>query len=116
MEENTPNQQQQSPKKPNNHMVMAIITTVLPIITCTFFSLPAGIVSIVFASKVNSQFNSGNVEGAEKSSKYAKIAWIVALGILAAQIIFFIITIAVSDGSFIEEIEKEIERQQSLQQ
>ena len=115
MEENTPNQQQETPKKPNNHMAMAIITTVLPIITCTFFSLPAGVVSIVFASKVNSQFNSGNIEGAQKSSKYAKIAWIVALGILAAQIIILVITIATSDESFIEEIKKEIEKQQSLQ-
>lgn len=115
MEENTYDEQQ-TPDKPNNHMVIAIITTVLPIITCTFFSLPAGIISIIFASKVNPQFNSGNIEGAQKSSKYAKIAWIVALVIIAAQIIFFVITIAVSDGSFIEEIEKEIERQQSLQQ
>ena len=103
------------PKKPNSHLVMAIITTILPLVTCTFFSLPAGIVSIVFASKVNPRFNSGNIEKAQESSKYAKIAWIVALAILLAQIILVVLTVTFSDDSFLEEIKKEMEKQKSLQ-
>ena len=113
MEDNTVTKQE--PKKPNSQMVMAIITTILPLITCTFFSLPAGIVSIVFASKVNPQFNSGNISGAQKSSRYARIAWIVALSILSAQIILIVLTLTFSDDSFFEEIKKEMEKQKSLQ-
>lgn len=48
------------PPKPNNHMVMAIVSTVLSVITCTFFyviPIAGGIVSIVFASQVNSKYN-----------------------------------------------------------
>lgn len=63
---------QNQPTRPSNHLVMAIITTIL----CC---LPAGIVSIVYASQINTKYNAGDYEGAERSSKNAKTWWIVAL-------------------------------------
>ncbi|GGE31851.1 hypothetical protein GCM10010832_10220 [Psychroflexus planctonicus] len=96
-------------------MAMAIISTVLPLITCTFFGLVGGITSIVFASQVNSKYANGDYEGAKKSAKYAKIAWIIAIVILVGQIAFFVVTIMMSGEDFFEQIQKEIERQQSLQ-
>ena len=71
--------QTQSPK-PNNHMPMAIISTVISVITCSL--IPAtifGVVSIVYASKVNSKYNLQDYEGALNASKNAKIWWIVTL-------------------------------------
>lgn len=111
MEPNTP--LQEKPNKPYNHMAMAIISTVLPVITCTFIGLIGGITSIVFASQVNSKYMNGDYEGAEKSAKYAKIAWIVAIVIVVSQIVFFVITIISSGENFFEEIQKQIELQQS---
>lgn len=65
---------------PNNHLAMAIIST---LICC----LPAGVVSIVYASQVNSKFMAGDYEGAERASKNAKTWWIVSLAVAALGII-----------------------------
>ena len=69
MESSNPNAQQQMP--PSNHLALAIITTIL----CC---LPAGIVSIVYATQVNSKWQAGDYEGAQRASKNAKTWWIVA--------------------------------------
>lgn len=61
---------------PNNHLAMAIISTLL----CC---MPAGIVSIVYASQVNSKFMAGDYIGAERASKNAKTWWIVSLAVAA---------------------------------
>lgn len=63
---------QNQPPRPSNHLALAIITTIL----CC---LPAGIVSIVYASQINSKYNAGDYEGAERASKNAKTWWIVAI-------------------------------------
>lgn len=63
---------QNQPPMPSNHLAMAIITTIL----CC---LPAGIVSIIYASQVNTKYNAGDYEGAVRASKNAKTWWIVAL-------------------------------------
>jgi len=63
---------QTKPPMPSNHLALAIFTTIL----CC---LPAGIVSIVYASQVNTKYNAGDYEGAERASKNAKTWWIVAL-------------------------------------
>ena len=99
--------------KPNSHMPMAIISTVLSVITCNF--IPAtifGVVSIVYASKVNSKFDLGDIKGAERASKNAKIWWIVTLAtvivlvIISAVVLYYFI-----DEAFIEEFMREYERE-----
>ena len=61
-----------------NHMVGAILTTL-------FCCLVGGIVSIVYASKVNTKLAQGDIEGAKAASRTAK-RWIIA-NILFALII-----------------------------
>jgi hypothetical protein len=59
--------------KPSNHLIWAILATL-------FCCLPFGIVSIVYASQVDSKFHSGDIAGAEKASKRA-LTWVwVSLG------------------------------------
>ena len=109
---------QTPPVKPNNHMVMAIISTVLSVITCSFFwvvPIAGGIASIVFASQVNSKYNAGDYEGAERSSKYAKIAWIVALLVIVAFIIYIVVNVGASWDEIMKEFNKAVEEQKQLQ-
>ena len=101
--------------KPNNHLVMAIITTVLPLVTCTFYGIIPGIVSIVFATQVNSKYKKGDIEGANKNANYAKIAWIVALVITIGMLIYYAYMFTVHGDEFMEVFKREMERQQSLQ-
>ena len=54
-----------APPKPNNHLVWAILTTI-------FCCLPFGIPAIVYASKVDGQYATGDYQGAEDSAKKAK--------------------------------------------
>lgn len=66
---------------PPNHLVWAILTTVL----CC---LPAGVVSIVFSTKVNSKWAAGDQAGAHRASQQAKTWAIVSavLGLVAIAI------------------------------
>lgn len=57
--------QSQRPPKPDNYLVWAILTTL-------FCCLPLGIISIVYAAKVDSQYNAGDYAGAQDSSNKAK--------------------------------------------
>lgn len=61
---NAENIRQPQPK-PDNNLVLAIITTVC----CC---LPFGIVGIVYASKVNGLYDAGKFEEAEEAAKTAK--------------------------------------------
>ena len=100
---------QPQPPQPSNHLAMAIITT---IICC----LPAGIVSIVYATQVNSKDNAGDYEGAQRASKNAKTWWIVALITGLVILIGYIVFIfAFAGDAFWEEFEREMERQQQMQ-
>lgn len=67
MEQNITNQTNNAPlpQKPDNNLVLAIITTVC----CC---LPFGIVAIVMAAKVNGLYMAGQYEAAEKAAKDAK--------------------------------------------
>lgn len=106
------------PPKPNNHMVMAIVSTVLSVVTCSFFyviPIAGGIVSIVFASQVNSKYNAGDYEGAEKSSKYAKIAWIVSIVAIVGALIYIVTSVGSSWDQIMEQFNSEMERQKELQ-
>ena len=57
--------QGQMPPRPESNMVWAILCTVL----CC---MPLGVVAIIYASGVDSAYNSGNYEEAERKSKSAK--------------------------------------------
>ena len=97
------------PVRPNNHLALAIITTIL----CC---LPAGIVSIVYATQVNSKYNIGDYEGAERASKNAKTWWIVAIVSSAVILLLyfgFIVFILGNDDTFLEEFRKAIEEAQN---
>jgi hypothetical protein len=70
--------------KPQNYLVAAILTTI-------FCCLPAGIVSIVYAAKVNGLYAEGKFAEADSASKNAKTWFIVSL---VAGLLFFIIYFA----------------------
>lgn len=69
---NTPVSAQSIP----NHLVWAIVSTVLATCFCCPVGL-LGIVAIVFATQVNSKLNQGDIEGARRASENAKVwCWI----------------------------------------
>lgn len=71
------------PSRPSSYLALAIISTIL----CC---LPTGIVSIVYAAKVNSLYESGNYDEALKASKNAKTWGFVSLGIGLIGIILYL--------------------------
>lgn len=86
----------QNRPRPQNYLVFAIITTVL----CC---LPAGVVSIVYAAKVNGLYAEGKYDEAEAASKNAKTWAIVsAVAALVIFILYFIFGAAMiaSGGGF----------------
>lgn len=99
--------------KPNSHMPMAIISTVLSVITCTIIpSTIFGVISIVYASKVNSRYNLQDYEGAIKASKNAKIWWIVTLiSIVVIWIIWALFFESILGDEFMEEFMKEYNKE-----
>ncbi|HBK46447.1 MAG TPA: hypothetical protein DDZ67_08440 [Xanthomonadaceae bacterium] len=70
-----------------NHLVWAIISTVLATCLCCPLGL-IGIVAIVFSTKVNSLLNQGDIEGAKRASANAKTwCWVAtALAIIGLLI------------------------------
>ncbi|NMH86079.1 CD225/dispanin family protein [Flavivirga algicola] len=62
------------PPRPNSYLALAIISTIM----CC---LPTGIVSIIYATKVNSNYEDGKYEEANSASKNAKIWGLVSIGI-----------------------------------
>lgn len=104
---------QTQPSKPNSHMPMAIISTVLSVITCTIIpSTIFGVISIVYASKVNSKYNLQDYEGATKASKNAKIWWIVTLISIAVIWITWVLFFeAILGDEFMEEFMKEYNKE-----
>lgn len=69
--------------KPDNYLVWAIVTTVL----CC---LPAGVVSIIYANKVDRLWREGDFAGADSASKQARTWAIVSavLGVVVGIIYF----------------------------
>lgn len=72
------------PQRPNSYLALAIIST---IICC----LPAGVVSIVYATQVNSAYEDGNYAKAQSASKNAKTWGIVSIVAAAAFWLLYII-------------------------
>jgi hypothetical protein len=69
---------------PPNYLVPAILTTI-------FCCLPLGVVSIIFATQVNSKYQAGDIAGAEEASKKAKMFAMIAARIGAVVIVLAII-------------------------
>jgi hypothetical protein len=85
----------QNRPKPQNYLVFAILTTVL----CC---LPAGVVSIVYAAKVNGLYAEGKYDEAESASKNAK-TWAIVSAVLAliVFVLYFIFGAAlIASGEF----------------
>jgi len=74
-----------------NHMVWAILTTL-------FCCLPAGIVSIVYAAKVNTLLASGDIEGARQASKNAATWAIVSAAALVVLGAIYLVLILIGAG------------------
>jgi hypothetical protein len=69
---------------PPNYLVWAILATL-------FCCLPGGIVSIIFATQVNSKFQAGDIAGAQAASKNAKMWAMISAGIGALVWIIVVI-------------------------
>ena len=83
-------QQQQPivpPGRPKNWLVESILVTL-------FCCLPFGIAGIVFAAQVNSKFDTGDFEGAARSSKEAgkwtKIGFFIGLAGIVCYLLFIL--------------------------
>jgi len=87
------------PQKPNNYLVLAILSTV-------FCCLATGIASIIYASKVNEAYARGEYEEALKASKNAKMWALVGAGlalviwIIYAALFGFAMFGAMANGDF----------------
>lgn len=69
------------PNRPPNYLAIAIISTIL----CC---LPAGIVSIVYSTKVNNEYDDGNYDGALRASRNAK-TWAI-VSVVAAVVVWIV--------------------------
>ena len=78
---------------PPNYLVWSILATVL----CC---LPLGIASIVFAAQVNGKYQSGDLAGAQESSRKAKqfAIWSAVAGVVVG-VLYLVLAIALSAGS-----------------
>jgi uncharacterized membrane protein len=91
--------EQIKPTRPNSYLALSIISTIL----CC---LPTGIVSIIYATKVNSSYEDGNYDEANKASKNAKTWGLVSIGIAAVGWLIYILIFgvalfgAMSNGDF----------------
>ncbi|MDT8346683.1 MAG: CD225/dispanin family protein [Flavobacteriaceae bacterium] len=77
-----------TPERPSNYLVPSILATI-------FCCLIPGIVSIVYASKVNSLYDNGDYDGALKASRNAKTWFWIAFGIGLLTVIGYAIYFAV---------------------
>lgn len=77
------------PQRPNSYLALAIISTIL----CC---LPTGIVSIIYATKVNSLYEDGKYNEAVSASKNAKTWGIVSIGIALLGWIIYILIFGVA--------------------
>lgn len=79
--------------RPSNYMILSILVTI-------FCCLPFGIVGIIFASRVDSAWNSGHYDDAVEFSRKARnwSLWGIALCLLVYIAYFALIAIGVISG------------------
>jgi Interferon-induced transmembrane protein len=71
-----------------NNMVLAIIASVVSFMICC---LPHGVLSLIFALQVSKKEAAGDIEGATKASKLAKMfAWISIIVSAVTVILWFV--------------------------
>lgn len=77
------------PPRPDSYLALSIISTIL----CC---LPVGIVSIIYATKVNSLYEDGKYSEASSASKNAKIWGLVSVGIAVIGWLLYILIFGVA--------------------
>lgn len=103
-----------------NHLTFAIVSTVVSTLVtmlaccCLPLGLPSGIAAIVFALKVNKHFEVGDIDGALRASKTAKMwCWVTtALAIIFGVLLVFSFALHGSqlmDPEFLENLAKQME-------
>jgi Interferon-induced transmembrane protein. len=104
------------PAKPDNNLVLAIISTVVSLITCcgwvSCIGVILGIIAIVFSTQVDNKYSARDYAGAESASKTAKLLSLIAFGTVALSIIFIIISIVLQGGisGFMEQYQNTLEQ------
>ena len=73
--------------KPKNYKIFAICVLVFSLITCSIFSAPFAITTMVFSSQVDSKYHNGFFLAAENMSKYTKIGLMVTVGMLVTGLV-----------------------------
>jgi len=75
---------------PKTWLLQSLLVTILTFLCCSnILGLPFGIAAIVNASSVESKFNRGDFEGADKASKNAKYCTIVTGVLAVVSVILF---------------------------
>lgn len=82
------------PTKPDNNLVLAIVSTVLGVCSPCCIGLIIGIIAIVFSTQVDSKYTSGDYAGAASAAKNSRLLSFITLGLFAIGIIISIIQFA----------------------
>ena len=77
------------PARPSSYLALAIIST---IVCC----LPTGIVSIIYATKVNSAYEDGNYDEAVRASKNAKTWGLISIGTAFFGLILYFLVFGIA--------------------
>ncbi|MDR1881410.1 MAG: CD225/dispanin family protein [Prevotella sp.] len=99
----TNNQDSQTkPARPDNNLILAIIATVISLLTCcgwvSCIGVILGIIAIVFSTQVDSKYFTGDYTGAEKAAKNAKTLSAIAIGTVVLSIVWIIVSIIMAGG------------------
>ncbi len=90
------------PEKPNNNLALAIIATIVSLITCcgwiSCIGVILGIIAIVFSTQVDSKYFAGDYVGAESSAKNAKLLSLIAIGTVVLSVVWIIVSIIMAGG------------------
>jgi len=79
------------PTKPDNNLVLSIVSAVLGLCSPCCIGLILGIIAIVFSTQVDSKYTAGDYRGSESAAKTAKILAFIALGLFALNFIYAIV-------------------------
>ncbi len=77
------------PPRPSSYLALAIISTIM----CC---LPIGIVSIIYATKVNSAYEDGKYSEANKASKNAKTWGLISVGVALLGFVIYLLIFGVA--------------------
>lgn len=73
-------------EKPRNHMLFAMLATAL-------FSIPFGVVAVVYANKVYPLWYAGYYEEAKKAARMARLwAWVAVVISIVIQVVLILMT------------------------